>query len=235
MELTASTLIADIVSAVPSSMKVFERHGIDFCCGGNRPVGDACVAQGLSIEALRADIAAASVEPDADQRLWASAGLGDLIDHILGRYHAKLVQDMPGLSRMADKVAAVHGERHPEMLNVAKLFQGLRDELDSHMMKEEQILFPLVRQVEQGVSAHPMAAHIGQPIRVMEREHQSAGIVLARLRELSGGYTVPADGCNTFQALYAGLEEFERDLHAHIHLENNILFPRAVKLVSAHA
>jgi regulator of cell morphogenesis and NO signaling len=235
MEFTASTLIADIVSAVPSSMKVFERHGIDFCCGGQRPVGDACSAQGVPIETLRADIAAAAAQPEADTRLWTSATLSDLIAHILDRYHAKLAQDMPGLTRMADKVAAVHGERHPETLDVARLFQGLRDELDSHMMKEEQILFPIVRQVEQGVGAHPMAAHIAQPIRVMEREHQSAGVVLARLRELSGGYALPADGCSTFQALYAGLEEFERDLHAHIHLENNILFPRAVDMVSARS
>jgi regulator of cell morphogenesis and NO signaling len=196
-------------------------------------VGEACETRGIQLESLRSDIAAAAAEPDADSRLWTSATLGELIRHILDRYHAKLAQDMPGLSRMADKVASVHGERHPETADVARLYQGLRAELESHMMKEEQILFPVVTQIEQGLSGRPIAAHLAQPIRVMEREHENAGVVLGRLREASGGYRVPADGCSSYQALYAGLEELERDLHAHIHLENNILFPRALQLVSA--
>ncbi len=235
MDFAPTTPIADIVSMAPDSMKVFERYQIDFCCGGKRPIGEVCAAQGVSLDALRADIAAAGTNSDSDTRTWTSAPLTELVQHIVSRYHGKLKQDLPGLSRMSEKVAEVHGDRHPETREVAGVYQQLRAEMESHMMKEEGILFPIIVQVDQGNLSHPMAAHISHPIHVMEQEHESAGAALARMRALSGGFAVPSDGCKTYEALYAGLDELERDLHAHIHLENNILFPRAIRAISCGA
>jgi regulator of cell morphogenesis and NO signaling len=153
------------------------------------------------------------------------------IDHILSRYHAKLREDLPRLTAMGGKVVNAHGDHHPEVRNVASTFAGLRAELDTHMMKEEQILFPFIQQLEAGTAgSHPMLGHLAGPIAVMEREHDNAGMALATLRDVTEGYNVPGDGCTTFQAYYNGLAALERDLHAHIHLENNILFPRGVQI-----
>jgi regulator of cell morphogenesis and NO signaling len=229
MNLTPTTLVSDIVAEYPASAKVFERNGIDFCCGGRRPVGDACAEGSVGFDQLRAEIEAA-VGSGSAGRNWAQAPLADLVDHILERYHAKLRQDLPGLTRMSGKVTSVHGERHPEVKQVEEVFAGLRAELESHMRKEEMVLFPLIRGLDSGESAgQPMLRMLEHPIRVMEHEHDGAGEALRNLRRLSNGYAPPGDACETFRALYRGLEELERDLHEHIHLENNALFPRALE------
>lgn len=228
---------ADTVAAValrhPGVIPVFERLGIDYCCGGGRSLQDAVADRQLDWESVKAQIQRArdaSSGEDAPPS-WTDASLSQLIAHILDRYHQKLREDLPLLSGMGNKVVAAHGDHHPEVREVASVFAGLRDELDSHMMKEEHVLFPFIEQLETGMGhRHPMFGHIASPIGVMRHEHDSAGVALARLRELTSGYETPADGCTTFRAYYENLARIERDLHEHIHLENNVLFPRAEAL-----
>lgn len=159
---------------------------------------------------------------------FALASLTDLVGHIFQHYHEKLRAELPRLTAMAQKVIAVHGERHPEVRDVAAVLAELRAELESHLVKEEHVLFPFISQLEAGTGTrHPMLGQIASPIRVMEAEHDRAWAALARLHELSSGYVPPSDACDTFRAYYQGLATLERELRDHIHLENNVLFPRA--------
>lgn len=228
---------ADTVAAValrhPGVIPVFEQLGIDYCCGGGRSLQDAVAARQLDWESVKAQIqwALDASSGDDASSSWTDASLSELIAHILDRYHQKLREDLPLLSGMGGKVVNAHGDRHPETRETASVFAGLQAELESHMMKEEHVLFPFIEQLETGTGhRHPMIGHIASPIGVMRHEHDSAGTALARLRELTSGYQTPADGCTTFHAYYDGLARVERDLHEHIHLENNVLFPRAEAL-----
>lgn len=233
MEITDVTQVAEIALRHPASVKVFERHGIDFCCGGKKPLAEACAERGVPLAAVKADLSEALVAPPDETRDWASAPLGELIQHILERYHAPLKQDLPQLGRMSQKVADVHGGRHPELKRMAQIYAALWDELDPHMQKEEQILFPFLATLEgPGAGRHPLMGAAEHPIGMMRIEHESAGAALADLRQLSGGYQLPDDACNTWRGLYHGLEQMERELHEHIHLENNALFPRALEVES---
>jgi regulator of cell morphogenesis and NO signaling len=152
----------------------------------------------------------------------------ELADHIEQTHHAYLREELPRLTGLVGKIREVHGERHPKLVEVQRVFLGLRDELMMHMMKEEQVLFPMIRQMEASDNEPSFdCGSVDNPIRVMEHEHDNAGNALARLNELTGGYLPPADACNTYRATLSGLQELELDLHLHIHKENNILFPRA--------
>ena len=227
MEITAHTLVADIAAHHPRSIEVFERHGIDFCCGGRRPLGEACREHGSFVEAVAAEIAAAVARELPEDRVFTDAPLGALLDHIVSRYHAALREDLPRLGRMADKVAEVHGEHHPELHELARVYGGLRDELVPHMAAEEERVFPALRQLaESGTEG----AQVQSALHALEEEHDQAGAALARLRSLSHGFAVPDDACATYRALYEGLVRFEGELHEHVHLENNVLFPRVVSL-----
>jgi regulator of cell morphogenesis and NO signaling len=228
MIITEQTTIAEIASSVPSSVRVFQRHGIDFCCGGKRPIGVVCQEQGLSYNEIVQVIQASNAQPASDARDWMQAPLADLVTHILQTYHEPLREELPRLEMMAQKVARVHGENAPYMIRVNAIVAELADELRSHMQKEEMVLFPAVGAIE-GQGAQP-SMPLSAPIAVMEDEHEHAGGLLAELRELTSGYVMPEWGCGTFQALYHGLAELEAAMHVHIHLENNILFPRTLKL-----
>jgi regulator of cell morphogenesis and NO signaling len=226
MMITEHTTIAEIASSVPSSVRVFQRHGVDFCCGGKRPIGLVCQEQGLSLPEITREIEASTGQP-AENRDWAAESLGALIEHILSAYHAPLRDELPRLEAMAAKVSTVHGGSAPYLARVNAIVGELGQELRSHMHKEEVILFPAVEAVESGgMVPMPLSA----PIGVMEDEHDHAGALLAELREITGGYEVPDWGCGTFRALYHGLSELESAMHVHIHLENNLLFPQALKL-----
>jgi regulator of cell morphogenesis and NO signaling len=229
------TTIADLAVRYPATIPVLERLGLDYCCGGNRPLGAAVADKGLdwgSVEALIAP-ALRGTDGQDDARPGADAPLSTLTGYIVEHYHAKLRQDLPRLAALSEKVINAHRSAHPELIDVAAVLGELRAELESHMMKEEHILFPFIEQLEAGLGArHPMIGHIASPIAVMEHEHESAGAGLAQLRSLTTAFTVPPDGCATFRAYYDGLAAFERDLHEHIHMENNILFPRAQVLES---
>jgi regulator of cell morphogenesis and NO signaling len=238
--LNAELTVGQIAAEMPASIRVFERHQIDFCCGGKVPVADACQSRGLDAQRLLNEIdleisQAASGGGEAD-RQWRTASLGSLVDHIVSTHHLYLKTNLPRIAAMMDKVLAAHSARHRDVLEpLARTFFAMREELDSHLMKEEMILFPLIRKIEAaGQPPQPFAGfHCGSvqnPIRVMVMEHDSAGDALANLRRLTHGYTPPEDACNTFRGLYFELAALEADLHRHIHLENNILFPRAVEM-----
>jgi regulator of cell morphogenesis and NO signaling len=238
MQLTERTPLGAIVAKHPRAANVFEKYRIDYCCGGDRPLGEACAAAGVTSSHVIDDIARASSESSSD-RDWTTAALAELVDHIVAVHHGYLRSELPVLEARLAKVADAHRERHGEMLSaLGAVFRELLGELGPHLQKEERALFPVIRQYEQAHEAGgrrpvPPFGSVRNPIRVMEREHQSAGHALGELRRLSGDYTVPPDGCATFRALYEGLERLEMDLHRHIHLENNILFPRAAGLESS--
>jgi regulator of cell morphogenesis and NO signaling len=234
--LTADMTVGEIAAQLPASTRVFENHHIDFCCGGKRPLRDACQTRGLDPAAVLEEVEQAAGPRTTSSIDWQSASLASLADYIVETHHAYLKTNMPRMEALLQKVLAAHGERHGGfLLPLAQTLHTLREELDAHLMKEERVLFPLIRSLEsagQGAAAAP-PSHCGSvqnPIRVMVAEHDSAGDALVRIRELTGGFNPPADACNTFRALYYELSQLESDLHRHIHLENNILFPRAVEL-----
>ncbi len=230
-EITADTLVADIAAQHPRSIEVFERHGIDFCCGGRRPLGEACREHGATVDAVATEIAAVAAREVPEDRVFTDAPLGALLDHIVSRCHAALREELPRLGRLADKVAEVHGSRHPELHELARVYRGLRTDLEPHLGTEEERVFPAVRRLaEPGTPGEDVQG----ALHTLEEEHDQAGAALARLRSLSRGFAVPDDGCTTYRALYEGLARFERELHEHVHLENNVLFPRVVSL-QAHA
>jgi len=231
MSFTRETHVSELAASAPATIKVFQRYGIDFCCGGHRPLTEACEAQQVDVDRLMRELEASLAEMP-DERNWQGAPLQDLVMEIQHRFHQPLREELPRLAFMVDKVVRVHGHRHPEMLSgVQREFRALCDELLPHMTKEDEVLFPAIVALERGEPS-PMGAWpwIEGPIEVMEDDHDRAGAALANLRALTSGYQWPADACATFQGLFYGLSVLERDMHVHIHLENNILFPRAAAL-----
>lgn len=221
MSILPVTTVGSIATEHPLSTRVFARHGIDFCCGGGRPLADACAAKGLEVDVLIAELEQELAGAPETGVRWDTAPLPDVIQHILTTYHEPLKQEMPRIEAMARKVHLVHGDKDPARLEgILTTFLALQADLDEHMQKEEQILFPMI--VSGG------GAMAGGPISVMEQEHETAGALLRRLRQLTNDFVPPAIACNTWRALWAGLADLERALHEHIHLENNVLHPRAL-------
>lgn len=237
MGLTAETKVGQIVAERIGRAAVLDRWGLDYCCNGGKPLGVACEAKGADVAAVLAALEASDKKDAAegdDRTDYAAMPASALADHIESTHHAYLKGELPRLWMHLRKVIDVHGDRHPELAEMGETFSGLRAELESHMMKEEQVLFPLIRRLDQAREAFSMhCGSVGNPIRVMEHEHATAGEALARLHSLSDGYRPPADGCTTYRALFDGLARLEFDLHRHIHKENNILFPRAAALEEA--
>jgi len=220
MTIMNDSKVGQIAAEHPLATRVFARHGIDFCCGGGRPLQEICEGKGLDVASIMDEIQAELSVGDGAGPRWDEADPSDLIDHIIATYHGPLREELPRLEFMAQKVTRVHGDKMPEALpQLLSTFLGLKAELDAHMMKEEQVLFPMIRS---GRGSQGLA-----PMTVMESEHESAGRALEKLRHLTNDYTVPEGACNTWRALWVGLEQLETDMHEHIHLENNILFPRA--------
>ena len=240
MQTIAEKTVREIALENPSSIRVFESLGIDYCCGGKRSLSDACANADIDIDRALDLLAKAKRNSPAPQSgEWSEKPLRDLIVHIVGKHHGFVRQETPRIESLLSKVAAKHGPAHPEIVQIEPLFTAIGQELSTHMFKEEQILFPYIERMEQAVrSGDPMPVacfdSVKRPIANMIAEHENAGALLARIRELSDGYTVPDGVCPSFLALYRGLEEFERDLHQHIHLENNILFPRAIAMEQTH-
>jgi regulator of cell morphogenesis and NO signaling len=226
--------VGDVVAADFRAAAVFERFGIDFCCGGRRSIADACRAAAADpatvISALEALPPVTTADDDVTR--WP---VDRLIDHILVAHHAYVRTALPTIGRYLVKLNEVHGARHPELARIATIFEEVSGGLEQHMFKEEQILFPYICDLGQragqacGVAMSPFGT-VENPIRMMEREHREAADELRMIRELTNGYTPPADGCATYQVCMAELDRFERDLHRHVHLENNVLFPKAVEL-----
>lgn len=215
------TTVATIATEHPLATRVFARHGIDFCCGGGRPLAAACAAQGLDAGAVLAEIEDEIAAAPGPEESWAVAPIEDLIQHILTTYHEPLKQELPRIEEMARKVHRVHGDKDPERLSrILSTFCALQQDLVLHLAKEEQILFPMILAGD--------GAMAGGPISVMEHDHDAAGSMLRTLRELTDDYVPPEMACNTWRALWAALADLERALHEHIHLENNVLHPRAL-------
>lgn len=218
----------------PAATRVFEKYGIDYCCGGGKSLREACREANIAPDKLLETLGAAGQPGSRNgNKDWSAEPLADLIDHIVDTHHAYTREEIERLEPLLAKVCSVHGQRHPELLHIEGVFGGLSQELTMHMMKEEQVLFPYIRRMEEAVLERrpivpPMFGTVQNPVQMMMHEHDSAGQALRDMRELSAGYTAPPDACVSFQTLYRALDEFERDLHQHIHLENNILFPRAV-------
>jgi regulator of cell morphogenesis and NO signaling len=219
--------LGDMVTSVPGSARVLESFGLDYCCGGGRSLTAACLAAGLDpIEVIGA-LERVAVEPAPD---WASMGPDELVDHLESTHHAHLHRELPRLDALAEKVAGVHGSRHPELMDVLADVRELRDELEPHLMKEERILFPLIRELVATTGIGQPRTPVGAPVAVMRVEHDRAGELLSQLREHAGGYVVPDDACASYRTLYEGLEELESDTHLHVHKENNVLFPAVVAI-----
>ena len=213
--------LGDLVAERPARARVFERYGIDYCCHGRRSLGDASSEAGLDPVAVLAELEAVADQSGADvDRLQPLA----LVDHILDTHHRYLHEELPLLVALAEKVRDVHGSRHPELPSVAALVAEIRDDLDPHLAKEEQVLFPAIREWADGQRAFPFGT-LANPVRMMMTEHDRAGELLEELRALTAGYAPPPDGCASYRTLYRRLEELEADTHRHIHLENNVLFP----------
>ena len=228
----ATSTVAEIVATDFGTAEVFERFGIDFCCNGRTLLADACRAVGADVdEVVRALEARPGRRGSSDEP--APQSIPELIDHIVAIHHAYVRSSMPTIAQHLSTLVSVHGGRHPELQRVAACFQQLSDELAQHLVKEERVLFPYVRELAAagGRSAWPSPfGTVENPIRMMEREHTEAGAELRLIRELTNGYATPADGCTTYALTMTELQAFERDLHRHIHLENNVLFPAAVRL-----
>ena len=235
MTINLDTSVGDLVSEKIARLEVFEEYGIDYCCGGKTTLAEACrnagcEPQGVIVALMKADKDAAAVDK-VDTTDWRTATLTALTNHIAETHHAFMKRELPRVGELMAKVLGAHGENHSELAEVASVYNALRLELEDHLLKEEQMLFPMIQEMEitrEAGSTH--CGSVGNPIGVMEYEHDNAGVALRRLRELTDQYTPPADACPTYQGLLAGLAAMERDLHEHIHKENNILHPRAIRL-----
>ena len=225
--------IGDIVTAHPGAAAVFERAGLDYCCKGRRSMESAATEAGLDPRVLMNEIIEAGSDRLADTS-YAQLGLRELVDHVESTHHAYLHAEFPRLVSLTAKIAEVHGSRHPELQEVARLTLAIRDDLEPHMAREELILFPMIREMVGGTSdvAPSDAGSVEHPIARMMAEHEATGALLEQLRSVTGGYKVPADGCATYHAAFQGLEQLERDTHVHIHKENNVMFPAALAKVS---
>jgi|SRR5579884_449942 len=239
MQTVSEKTVREIAIENPASTRVFEALGIDYCCGGRRTLTDACASAGVDLNRLLGLLDEASRHNDeTSANGWETKPLRELVGHIVGRHHAFMRAETPRLQGLLAKVVSKHGPDHPEVVEIEKLFVAISQELATHLFKEEQVLFPYIQKMEQAVSegAKPEAAFFGtvqRPISNMIADHDDAGALLARMRGLSNGYEAPPEACPTFVAAYRGLDEFERDLHQHVHLENNILFPRAIAMEQA--
>lgn len=236
MALNSTQSVREIVQQHPAAVPVFEAHGIDYCCGGGRSLEEACNTKKIPLNQVISDLdAALIVRPTKDDAQWMTSSLRDLSAHIVERYHAYAKRELPRLAALVAKVHLRHGHMHPELNQVHELVDTITTEVSTHMLKEEQVLFPRIcvieRAAENRASVEP--AFFGaliNPIRHMMSDHDDTGHLLQSVRNLAHDYNLPEDACMSYRALYQGLSDFEKDTHRHIHLENNILFPRALDL-----
>jgi regulator of cell morphogenesis and NO signaling len=232
---TTTQTVREIALEQPSSIRVFEKYGIEYCCGGRKPLSEACTAGNVEINAVLAALELAAQSPAPISTDWAQEPLEVLSAHIVDTHHAYVKRELPRLAVLAQKVVNRHGATKAELPAIQSTLAQLDEELTQHLAKEESILFPYVVLLERtsaNGSPKPRGcfSSVASPIAMMTQEHDAAGALLADIRRLSNSFTTPADACPTYHAFYDGLKDFEKDLHQHIHLENNILFPRAIEL-----
>lgn len=228
-------IVKDILTSNIKAAHIFEKHGIDFCCKGNRPLKEACDEKNVSVKTILSELNSVLSSAPAEEKRYENWDLKFLIDYIINNHHFYVRRAIPQTMPHLEKVAFKHGNNYPHLKEVLALFKNVADEMNSHMDKEEKILFHIVKYLEdcKKFDERPKMdgfKTIKNPIKTMEAEHTNAGGAMERIRELTNNFTPPEDACNTFKLTYKELEEFEKDLHIHVHLENNILFPKSIKL-----
>ncbi len=241
MSVTTEKTVGELALENPGATRLFEKLGIDYCCGGGQTLEQACLAAHVSMDRVVDSLAAVNqtAPATAPARTWQAEPLSELIAHIRSTHHVYTREEIGRLCPLFDKVCSAHGKNHPELLRLREIFSALAEELSTHLMKEEMVLFPYILRMEEAVVAKepvlpPPFGSVRNPITMMMHEHDGAGGALRSMRAISHGYAVPPDACISFQTLYQALAAFEADLHQHIHLENNVLFPRAVEMEQAH-
>lgn len=232
---TATQTVREIARKQPASIRVFEQFGIEYCCGGRKPLAEACAAKDVDVETVIAALEAASHSEDAPIKDWAQEPLANLAEHIVATHHAYCKDELPRLSGLAALVVNRHGGTNPELAVIQAKLAQLAEELTEHLAEEEIAVFPMIAKLERrmaknGAGSGESPGSIGNPVALLIEEHDNAGILLAEIRGLSRDFITPEYACTTYHAFFDGLREFERDLHRHVHLENNILFPRAIEL-----
>lgn len=237
MTINTSDTLKDITIAIPGATRVFEKLNIDYCCKGNRSLVEACSSANVQVETVvqSLELAREANASNAQGRNWSKESLNELTRFIVDTHHLFTREELERLEKLADKVCSVHGQRHPHLLQLRTLVQSLSGDLIPHMLKEEQVLFPYIGAVEAAVRENrpiPPAFFltVRNPVRMMMLDHENAGQILEEIRSVTRNFTLPVDACATFEALYESLQDLEADLHQHIHLENNILFPRAIEI-----
>ena len=235
MALSANQTVRQLATEVPNATRVFEKLGIDYCCGGGKSLEDACEQAKVPVDEVLQTLEQGGAPAAGDLPDFRQADLSELVSHIVNTHHVYVKQEIPRLQKLLAKVVSVHGVNHPELLEAQHVFGGLAAELISHMMKEEMVLFPYVAELERTVQSGRRAPSapfgtVNNPVHMMEMEHEAAGNALKQLRSLTGDYTPPPDACFSYNTLFTAFKDFETDLHRHIHLENNILFPRAIAM-----
>jgi regulator of cell morphogenesis and NO signaling len=239
IEMAATTqTVRDIALENPSSIRVFEKLGIDYCCGGRIPLTEACAAKNLEVDAVIASLEEAAKTDSPAASDWTTKSLASLAAHIVETHHDYCKRELPRLAALAQKVVNRHGDTRQELPAIQLKLTALSEDLTQHLAKEELVLFPHIAKLERAIhdgGAKPLGCFgtVANPIAMMTQEHDAAGTLMGEMRELSQDFAPPAGACPTYHAFYDGLREFEQDLHQHVHLENNILFPRAIALESS--
>ena len=239
MTVAIDKTVRELTVENPASARVFEKLGIDYCCGGNRSLREACRSANLNLGQVLDSLEKAEATPVTQKnRDWQHEPLASLIKHIQNTHHTYTREEIARLGPLFEKVCSAHGTNHAELFEAREIFRGLGQELNAHLMKEEMILFPYIRTMEAAHAgnermARPPFGSVRNPVSMMEHEHDSAGNALRAMNKATNGYSAPADACFSYQTLYKALAAFEADLHQHIHLENNILFPRAIAIETA--
>lgn len=227
--------IGEIVTKDYRKAQVFKSFGIDFCCGGKKTIAEVCQSKGIDVALVKEALDQVGGEVKAGENEYLKWDIGFLTDYIINTHHQYVKENTQFILELASKVAKVHGDQHPELVDVARIFTQVGLDLVSHMNKEERILFPFIKDlaaVQRNGGSIPVSAFgkVSNPIKMMEVEHEEAGEALQTIREITNNFTSPADACNSYTILFKKLDEYENDLHKHVHLENNILFPKSISV-----
>ncbi len=235
MNITPDLFVKEVVRFNFKTAPIFQAHNIDYCCGGNKSISEVCSEAGIDTEQLIKELATVAAQKDPDSEYINNLSLGELITYIVKRHHAYVNESIPPLKKNLEKICQVHGEHHPELFEIKDLFNSSAGNLTMHMQKEEIILFPLIQRQETARKTNTsipaaLSGKASNPIAAMMAEHQAEGDRFNEISKLSNNYQLPEDGCSTYKVTLQQLKDFEDDLHRHIHLENNILFPKAMAL-----
>jgi regulator of cell morphogenesis and NO signaling len=238
--LAATPTVRDIALHQPTAIRVFEHLGIDYCCGGNQTLASACAARNLDAHAVRLALEFAAGRPTLPEPQWSKASLELLCAHIVVKHHAYARRELPRLLDLCANVLSRHGEAHPELAAIHATLGQLETVIIEHLAKEESVLFPYIVSIERSLNSfdqNPVSCYgfLPEPVAVLSHDHEEAAILLSHIRQLSHNFTPPLGVCLSYRIFYTGLQELEHDLRQHTHLENNILFPRAMKLEAATA